>query len=64
MSQTNFCECATMNEQTNQNMYDAIEIVDEAVEISNDNQGIFMPTTDSYRQNSPNAWRIQESAAR
>ena len=54
-----------MNEQTNQNMYDAIEIVDEAVEISNDNQGIFMPTTDcNYRQNSANAWRIQESAAR
>jgi len=52
-----------MNTQTNQNMFDAIEIVEEAIEITNDNQGIFTPST-SHSQNTANAWRIQENATR
>ena len=50
-----------MNTQTNQNMFDAIEIVEEAIEITNDNQGIFTPSTS---HNTANAWRIQENATR
>ena len=54
-----------MNEGTASNMFDTIEVVEEAIEIDNDNHGTFMPTnSSSYRQNSANAWRIQENAAR
>ena len=54
-----------MSEGTKTNMFDAIEVVEEAIEIGNDNQWVFSPTNvPSGRPNSANAWRIQENAAR
>lgn len=54
-----------MNKGTASNQFDAIEVVGEAIEIDNDNHGTFMPTnSSSHRQNSANAWKIQENAAR
>ena len=63
MIQLQLDEYIKMNAQANKNMFDAIEIVEEAIEISNDNQGIFTPST-SHSQNTANAWRIQENATR
>ena len=54
-----------MGDETKTNMFDTIEIVEEAIEIDNDNHGIFSPTNvPSGRPNSVNAWRIPENAAR